>query len=818
MKSLRDLNSFASLTVEFTDDRLATVTFDRPVPTNQTLTSTENNTFVLPVGIEIETIVDYTTTQPYVEFDFTGFAGNVDLVFPTLPAHLSVVESPTNFFTVTGLQTPADWDLIKSPTVQPPFGFTGVETITVNIRWTTADGSTADSETYTVTSTIIDTIYITAGTDFTWLIGTTATITGTPTIVADLGITNPIFTLVMTPSEIDQIINISSSGSSLSSSGASVVNRYFDPITKTYTIQGFKEDLNLDLANLTIEFASTSNPNFIINYELSNNLNSIVESQKQRFFNYQLLATLTNIIEADLEVIWLNLSAIDLYSTITTSAEATKISPYVRFNNYTPNSFSTGVNENQTYTTANTVNITSFTNSSLANIRIIYDLTTCSSGTVLNFASLPPGVTTTVSGRIYTVSGIDTIEEYNAVKNATIIFPLNDVNTQVFTIKILYDDPLGNNKQIDFTTTVYIKPFITNRTVVRSYRRNQGNYIFGNSTPVINNTGDFSTSHRLIFEVNHGNLEYNNTLYSTLTLINIPATLNTIIPYIRYFPLINATTSPVNLTITLEVLSEGSYIQKLNYTTTINYAGNGYLAPIEFIYNQPGTFVCNPPFEYAYYGKFDCNIIAGGGGSSGMITYPGNPAQGLTAAAGGGAGQIRTLLEQPLNNEPLTVIVGRGGSDRQKGGDSSISNSVVSLVSEGGYPGLIHNPARTAVYFNPGSTVRMEGGQTKKNDNTGYFRGDYILGGSGYDYPIGGAGAGGNSWVGLRRSQNPGGPGINILGTVFGIGGNGNWSTAFGQVSPASSNTYGSGGGASGNSVSGTVAGKSGYVRIVLRG
>lgn len=280
MKSLRDLNSFASLTVEFTDERDATVTFDRPVPTNQTITTTENNTYSLPVGTEIETIVDYTTTDPYVEFDFTAFAGSVDLVFPTLPAHLTVTESPSNFFTVSGLQTPADWNLIKSPTVQPPFGFTGIETITVNIRWTTADGSTTDVETYTVTNTIVDQIYISDAIQINFYRLTNGVAITAPTIVADLGITNPTWTLVIVPS-------VPAAVSTISTTGDAGTTTSFNATTKAYTIIGDKTGVNSHLANLQMSFTG-DNQDFLLNYNLSNNLNAIVEIEVQVFKNTEL--------------------------------------------------------------------------------------------------------------------------------------------------------------------------------------------------------------------------------------------------------------------------------------------------------------------------------------------------------------------------------------------------------------------------------------------------------------------------------------------------------------------------------------------------
>ncbi len=283
MNRLSDLNNYSGELIEFLDERDAGLFFDRGVANNQTLTSTENATFQMPIGIEITDIVDYATSLPYIKFTMSNLTGNVDLIFPTLPAYITVTESPTNVFTVNGLRSVSDWNLVKSPTVQPPFSLTGNYSLGVEIGYINEFAASV-TKTYTVALTLIDTIYLGNSSTYTYLANTTASITGVPTIIAEIGALNPTWTLLLTPSVVTGIDNISSS------SGTGVT-RTFNPTTKTYMLVGDKANLNLELANLEIEF-NEFNPDFVMRYDLSNNLDAITEIQFQTFQNFELVSNM----------------------------------------------------------------------------------------------------------------------------------------------------------------------------------------------------------------------------------------------------------------------------------------------------------------------------------------------------------------------------------------------------------------------------------------------------------------------------------------------------------------------------------------------
>lgn len=119
MNSLQELNGFGQTALEVTDTRDTGVIFDRLyplLPQNQVLNIT--STTVEPsVGIEIEEIINYDEAD--VRYQVKIIPGSVDplpgssISWASIPAHLTLTQVDDTY-TISGIETIADWDAIKN--------------------------------------------------------------------------------------------------------------------------------------------------------------------------------------------------------------------------------------------------------------------------------------------------------------------------------------------------------------------------------------------------------------------------------------------------------------------------------------------------------------------------------------------------------------------------------------------------------------------------------------------------------------------------------------------------------------------------------
>jgi hypothetical protein len=117
MKSLSQLNSFAAQNLELTDLRYAKVNFDRTVSQDKVITISSTSVTV-PNGIEIVEVVNYSTADVrYVVTIKNSLINPItsSLAFGSLPSGVSVTESPTGTYTVSGIKSVSDWNAIKNP-------------------------------------------------------------------------------------------------------------------------------------------------------------------------------------------------------------------------------------------------------------------------------------------------------------------------------------------------------------------------------------------------------------------------------------------------------------------------------------------------------------------------------------------------------------------------------------------------------------------------------------------------------------------------------------------------------------------------------
>ena len=284
MQSLEELNTYSQTQIEFGDDRPFETIFDLTTPVDQTLEVFENQSFALPTGIEILEIIDAENSAVEYIIDMTALPIDIELDFGTLPAGVTVTQSPTNYWVVDGITTAGVWNLIKSPTVSFEFGTTGTASATTQIEYTLPDSSRGIKETdITVNVTAID--YMDAGDDQEYAPYEAGfSPTDTPTIIADTGSFDPVYTLSIAPSTTAPIESMSVVGND---------SAVFTSITDTLVITGEKDEINSALSTLQIDFTGI-NEDFDLIYTLTNDLDDNVDIEVQEFVSESFAATVSS--------------------------------------------------------------------------------------------------------------------------------------------------------------------------------------------------------------------------------------------------------------------------------------------------------------------------------------------------------------------------------------------------------------------------------------------------------------------------------------------------------------------------------------------
>lgn len=118
MQSLTELNGYASTGLEVTDNRPATVVWDRTVFMDQKI-EIETTSVTIPVARDVVEIINYSTANLRYSLAITNVGspslGDSNLIWNTLPSGVTVTESPADTYTVTGIKSQSDWNQIKNP-------------------------------------------------------------------------------------------------------------------------------------------------------------------------------------------------------------------------------------------------------------------------------------------------------------------------------------------------------------------------------------------------------------------------------------------------------------------------------------------------------------------------------------------------------------------------------------------------------------------------------------------------------------------------------------------------------------------------------
>ena len=115
--SLTDLNQYANTSVLYTDNRAYSITFSANAASNTSTTIGEDQSFVVPAGINIASVVSQPGNITYNVM--AGTAGNVVGTWPTLPIGISNVSSG-NVFSIRGTFDDVTWNAVKGLTLTYP--------------------------------------------------------------------------------------------------------------------------------------------------------------------------------------------------------------------------------------------------------------------------------------------------------------------------------------------------------------------------------------------------------------------------------------------------------------------------------------------------------------------------------------------------------------------------------------------------------------------------------------------------------------------------------------------------------------------------
>ena len=284
MQNLQELNNYSATQITFEDGRNLETRFDRTTPNDQTFAIFENQAATLVPGIEIVEIINPGDSDVEYLLDFTGVGVDVTLNFGTLPSGVTVTESPSNYFTVSGIDNANIWEQIKSPQASFAFGTVGTATFSTAIEYTLADSSRG-TKTTNYTGTITEVDYLDSVAVQFYSAYEQAFVPDTPIIVADQGIFDPVYTMEISVSTSAPIELMSVTGND---------SAVFNTTTGTLTFSGRKDDINDTLDTIEIDFTGV-NEDFFATFTLTNNLNSNVDIEIAQFGSNEFVANPTTV-------------------------------------------------------------------------------------------------------------------------------------------------------------------------------------------------------------------------------------------------------------------------------------------------------------------------------------------------------------------------------------------------------------------------------------------------------------------------------------------------------------------------------------------
>lgn len=749
MNSLTELNNYNnSLSISYTDNRIADVKFNKPAVANQSQVVDEGSEFNSSVGIEITDVADYSIAQPSYTINVSALE-DCTVSWDTIPSGCTVTNPLTGVYSISGVNSKDIWDIIKYAKIQLPIGlpdaYFGNWSYTSTISYT--HGTLGPlSKSWTTAVTVQDVTLLSNPGPVVYLTNANTILASYPQILSYLDSLYPSATWTVTAVP-DTTLGIDSFSSS--ATGGTFT---FNSETKGFTVSGTRTQVNNHLANLTLDSTSAT-IDFGLSYLLTNSQDSVTDTKIQVFRN------------SDIKILS-NASTVTIFYTEDEVSYDVIGAPIIQ---------DLANDGSGTYT----VTVTP------SDLNAIVSMTSAGVGGSSTFDA---------EDKILTISGTRT--QVNDHLSGIIIslavdyssqFTLNYVAlTPTFETATKYQTLVCNSNDTE----------ISNMNIDRNYTSNQSNLIFSTDTPFISDFDeDESNVYTITLYCEYGLWSDDGiSSHETYTFSGSRTEVDAKFSDIRFYS--NAGVSS-NITF-VYTQSKNSVLQT---TVIVNLIGSegSYDAARTISLTTTQSWI--PNLEDAIFGKISKLILIGGGGGGGYGT--------ANSGGGGGGGAGVYCYTTPIILTPgqsYNIVVGVGGA----GGTSSTivgsnggSTSALGFTADGGGGALIDGVGGSSgATF--GSSYEdhsgMSGGlrSTVVNSLGGYNAGaggghpssapasnkngtenSGGRGGKGFDEPEGtngyiaaGGGGGGNPTKGPAGSGTAGdGANLSTLATSYGTGG-----------------------------------------------
>jgi len=269
MNSLTELNGHGLNNIAYTDTRDPSVAFQNGSATNPTIYINQGQPFYASYGNNIVEIINYPVCNVCYIIDLSSANDGVTVTWTNFPSHCSITNPSSKIWKVSGIQSAADWELIRNPTIQLPDEEATTLIYNSSITYLT---SSVMSWTNTVNITPYDVFNIPV--DYDYPNGVSAVVY--PYVkVYDTTTNNIIWTVSVTPSSPSSVNIMFTTGTGGTSS--------FNATTKVLTIIGTRTQVNSHLTSLYFTGIQDSTTNFSMAYRATNNTDSRDKTVTQNF-------------------------------------------------------------------------------------------------------------------------------------------------------------------------------------------------------------------------------------------------------------------------------------------------------------------------------------------------------------------------------------------------------------------------------------------------------------------------------------------------------------------------------------------------------
>lgn len=683
MNSLTELNGYVNgFSLPFTDERLPDVIFDRPTPTNQTQSVDRGFTVSGSVGMDILEILNAPSSNPIYTIDVTALPG-ATVSYASLPPGVSLLNPSTGVYVITGFVDKAQWDLIKSPTIDFSDDFVGSFTYTSTISFFSYYTG-ATTYTWTTAVTVNNILFWTNATQFIYSLSAVSNITGEPNLGnLDAAYPTATWTVTITPSTIDSINTFTTTGTG----GTFSVN----PSTKVITISGTRAQVNNRLQGLQID-ANALSIDFVLTYFASNSVNAVTDTRTQNMLS-QGLAVLGAVSQP---TIYYNE---DTAFTITGAPQITD----------------TIYDGTGTYSYTITP----------SDVAAISTATIGGSGGTASFNN---------STKVISISG--TRSQVNGRLNSITITPTTDYALN-FNLQYFCSTPRADTaNKIQVAAIGSNDTEVTNMNINRSYVSNNANTIFATNTPFISDLDVSNPTYTVIFDCANGQWTYasnlspyvESSLANPLSITGTRSFINARFAQIKFYPTASFSS---NTNFTYTQIKNG--VTQVSQTVALIGSVGTYndARTLTFLNSQIWT----PTAADVRYGEIkEITLVGGGGGGAygggggGQVKYSNtiiplaNQSYTITVGAGGQA------VAEPTGGNPANA----GGNTVAFGITASGGGGGYGAPSYGG--GSSYGPDGTLYVGGTGSIINngWNGGNPAANLKYGWNGG-------------GGAGSGGTN-------------------------------------------------------------------------